>query len=391
MVQRLQKLATEQSLFLFGARGTGKSTLLKNLFPAEDALWIDLLDSRQEDLFFRNPERLSFIVAGESPKRIIIDEIQKIPKLLDIIHMEMEKNKSIQWIMTGSSARKLKRGRANLLAGRAVVFYLYPFSCFETKDGFDLCGRLRFGGLPRLLSLKSDREKALFLKSYVQNYLKEEILQEQIIRNIRPFRNFLEIAAQMSGQIVNYSKCAREIGADYKTVQNYFSVLEDTLVGFFLPAYHRSIRKQQQTAPKFFLFDLGARKALEKTLSVPVKPGTFAFGQALEHFILAECRALNHYFEKDYRFSYLKTKDGREIDLIIQRPGEPDLLVEIKSTAEIRKEHIRTLQKIAADWKAPCESQVWSQDPQIQKINGVQCLPWQSAVRAAFLKKNRKN
>ena len=380
----MQNLKTKQSLFLFGARGTGKSTLLRALFPAEDSLWIDLLDFRQEDLFSRNPDRLSFLTAGKPLKRVIIDEVQKIPKLLDIVHKEIERNKSIQWIMTGSSARKLKRGQANLLAGRAVVFYLHPLSCFEEGAGFRLAKHLQFGGLPRLSSLNSNREKKFFLESYVQNYLKEEILQEQIIRNIRPFRNFLEVAAQMSGQIVNYSKCAREIGVDYKTVQNYFSVLEDTLVGFFLPAYHRSVRKQQQKAPKFFLFDLGARKALEGTLSIPMKPGTFAFGQAFEHFILAECRKLNHYFEKDYRFSYLKTKGGLETDLIVQRPGKKDLLVEIKSAGEIREEHTKAIQKIADDWNLPREAQVWSRDQQIQKINKVKCLPWRTALKALF-------
>ena len=388
MVNRLQKLKTKQSLFLFGARGTGKSTLLKALFTKKAGLWIDLLNPRQEELFFKNPERLSFLIAGKSPKKILIDEIQKIPKLLDVVHMEMEKNKSLQWIMTGSSARKLKHGQANLLAGRAVVFNLYPLSFFEIPSRFRLTSYMHFGGLPRLLSLKSNREKTLFLKSYAQSYLKEEILQEQIIRNIQPFRNFLEVAAQINGQIINYSKCAREIGTDYKTVQNYFSVLEDTLVGFFLPAYHRSIRKQQVMAPKFFLFDLGVKKTLDGSLSVPIRPKTYAFGQAFEHFILSECRALNHYFEKGYKFSYLKTKDGLELDLIVQRAGKKDLLVEIKSTTEIREEHTKALQKISRDWKFPQEAQLWSQDSQTQKIKGVKCLPWNLALKKLFMIKN---
>ena len=286
--------------------------------------------------------------------------------------------------MTGSSARKLKRGQANLLAGRAVAFYLHPLSCFELGLGFNLLKYLQFGGLPKLLSLKSKREKVLFLESYVQNYLKEEILQEQIIRKIHPFKNFLEVVAQVNGQIINYSKFSREVGVDHKTIQNYFSVLEDTLVGFFLPAYHRSIRKQQQKAPKFFLFDLGVKKTLEGTLAIPLKSGTYAFGQAFEHLIFSECYKLNHYFRKGYKFSYLKTKDGLEVDLIIQRPGKKDILVEIKSTEEVREEHIKTICQIASAWNHSCEIQVWSRDPQIQQMKQVKCLPWQIALKRLF-------
>ncbi len=384
MIPRHQKLKTRQNLFLFGARGTGKSTLLKMLFPAKRSLWIDLLDYKQESSLSKNPDRLSFLLEGNSFQRVIIDEIQKIPKLLDVVHKETEKNKKIQFIMTGSSARKLKRGQANLLAGRAVACYLHPLSCFELGKNFHLLKYLQFGGLPKLLNLRSQKEKILFLDSYVQSYLKEEVLQEQILRKIQPFRNFLEVVAQINGQIINYSKFSREIGVDHKTIQNYFSVLEDTLLGFFLPAYHRSVRKQQQKAPKFFLFDLGVKKALEGTITVPLKPGTYAFGLAFEHFILLECYKLNHYFRKGYRLFYLKTKDGLEIDLIIQRPGKKDILVEVKSTKEVREEHTKKVRQIASAWNKPCEIQVWSQDFQVQKIKKVQCLPWPMALKTLF-------
>ena len=375
MVQRYQNLKTRQSLFLFGARGTGKSTLLKRLFPFKGTLWIDLLNYKQEKVFSKDPDRLSFLIAGNQYKTVIIDEIQKIPKLLDVIHREMEVNKKIKFVMTGSSTRKLKRGQANLLAGRAVAYYLYPFSCFELGKNFHLNRALQFGLLPKLSSLNSQKEKLLFLESYAQNYLKEEILQEQLIRKIQPFKNFLEIAAQLNGQTINYSKFARATGSDHKTIQNYFSILEDTMVGFFLPAYHRSVRKQQQQAPKFYLFDPGVKKALEETLTWPLKPGTFAFGQAFEHFILLECFKLNHYFRRAFRFSYFKTKNGLEIDLIIQRPGKKELLVKIKSTNEIRKDHIKVIKKFSADWRIPHEAQIWSLDEQIQKIEGISYFP----------------
>ncbi len=385
MIHRIQQLKTRQSLFLFGARGTGKSTLLQMTFPLKGTLWIDLLDYKQENSLSKNPDRLSFLIAGGQFKRVIIDEVQKIPKLLDIVHKEMEANKAIQFIMTGSSARKLKRGQANLLAGRAVAYYLYPLSCFETGSAqLKLKTYMHWGGLPRLWNLNSKSEKKLFLESYAHNYLKEEVLQEQVIRNIQPFKRFLEVSAQMNGQIINYSKCAREIGVDHKTIQNYFSVLEDTLLGFFLPAYHRSVRKQQSKAPKFFLFDLGVKKALEETLDIPLRQGTYGFGQAFEHFILSECCKLNHYFRKSYKFSYLKTKDGLEVDLVIQRPRKKDILVEIKSTQEIKAEDTKTISKIAKDWKTPCSAEVWSLDQEEQKIKKVKCLPWDKALKTYF-------
>ncbi|MCZ0931893.1 MAG: AAA family ATPase [Oligoflexia bacterium] len=385
MVKRLQELKTAQNLFLFGARGTGKSTLLRKLFSKKNTLWIDLLDYKQESLFLKNPDRLSFLLADKKYSAVIIDEIQKAPKLLDVIHKEIEKNKKVKFVMTGSSARKLKRGQANLLAGRAIAFYLYPFSCFELDNSFQLQRALQFGALPKLLELKPKKEKALFLESYVNNYLKEEILQEQIIRRVQPFKNFLEISAQLNGQSINYSKFARETGVDQKTIQNYFSILEDTLIGFFLPAYNRSIRKQQQKAPKFYLFDMGVKKALEETLDIPIKPRTYAFGQAFEHFIILECFKLNHYFRKNYKFSYYKTKTGLELDLIIQRPRQKDLIVEIKSTDEIRKDHIKTIKRLSEDWKQDHLAQVWSLDSQNQKINGINCLHWKSALKKYFL------
>ena len=380
----MQNLKTRQNVFLFGARGTGKSTLLKKLFSTKNVLWVDLLNYKEETVFSKNPDRLSFLIATNKYKTVIIDEIQKVPKLLDVIHKEIEKNKKIKFVMTGSSARKLKRGQANLLAGRAVSYHLYPFSCFELNKLFDLNKALQLGTLPKLLELKSKTEKMLFLESYVENYLKEEILQEQIVRKIPPFKNFLEIIAQLNGQIINYSKFAREIGSDLKTIQNYFSILEDTLIGYFLPAYHRSIRKQQQKAPKFYLFDMGVRRALEDNFTLSLKPKTYGFGQAFEHFIILECFKLNHYLKRSYKFFYYKTKTGLEIDLIIQRPGKKELLVEIKSTDVIRKDHIKTIKHLSSSWDVPHLAQVWSLDEQAQNIEGITCFPWKTALKKLF-------
>ena len=203
---------------------------------------------------------------------------------------------------------------------------------------------------------------------------------EQIVRKINHFRNFLEVAAQINGQIINYSKISREVGIDDKTVAQYFQILDDTLVGILLPSYHRSVRKQQMVSPKFYFFDTGVKKALERSLDSPVVPGSFAFGQAFEHFIILECHRLNEYFKKDYRFYYLKDKQGLEVDLIIDRGRRKDIIVEIKSSRHIAETDIKALQKISSRWGRPCQVQLWSRGQQQRVVGGVACLPWKTAL-----------
>lgn len=385
MIGRLQKLNKINSLFLFGARGCGKSTLLNELFNKKNSLWVDLLEAESEELFRRDPDQLSYLIEQKKPQRVILDEIQKIPKLLDIVHREIEKNPDIQFVMTGSSARKLKRGGANLLAGRAFEYHLFPLTTFELAANFNLDEVLNFGSLPKLLHLASQQEKTEYLRTYSRTYLKEEILQEQLIRNIEPFHDFLEIAAQSNAKILSYSKIARDIGLDDKTVKNYFSVLADTYLGFFLPSFHRSIRKRQREAPKFYFFDLGIKKALERSLTVPVIGKTYAFGEAFETWILQECFRLNEYFKKDFRLSYLRTQANVEIDIVIERPGMPDLLVEIKSSDLIKEQDIKSLAMVAKDWDREYEAQVWSLDKSEKKILGIECFPWEQGLKKAFL------
>lgn len=387
MVGRIQNLSKTNSLFLFGARGCGKSTLLKDLFKGQDTLWVDLLRADDEDTFRRDPDQLSHLIHGRKDKplrRVIIDEIQKIPKLLDIVHLEIEKNPKIQFILTGSSARKLKRGAANLLAGRAFEYRLFPFTTFELGSRFNLEQVLRFGSLPKLIHLKSDDEKAEYLRAYARTYLREEVLQEQIIRNIDPFQDFLEVAAQSNGKILSFSKIGRDIGVDDKTVKNYFSILEDTYLGFRLEPLHRSIRKRQRESPKFYFFDLGVKRALDRTLRLGVEPGTYAYGEALETWILQECIRLNEYGKCDFRFSYLRTQADVEVDLIIERPGRADLLVEIKSAAQIRDDDTRSLARVADDWDRPREAQIWSLDPREKMIGKVRCLSWREGLSRLF-------
>ena len=388
MVKRMAKLNPRNSFFLFGARGTGKSTLLEQKYRSRNTLWIDLLLYEQEEKFSQNPDELFFILNKEKYKRVVIDEIQKTPKLLDIIQKIMREKPNLQFIMTGSSARKLKRGAGNLLAGRAFQYYLFPFSVFELdKTKKDFNSILQFGSLPEVFQKKTLSDKKDYLKTYVQTYLKEEIVTEQIIRKLNPFRNFLKIASQQSGQIVNYYKISQDIAVDDKTVKNYFSILEDTLLGFFLPCYHRSIRKQQRQSPKFYFFDTGVKRALDKELELPLKQGTYSYGNAFEHRIILECFYLNEYLKKDFSFYYLMTKDKNELDLIIERPGKPDLLIEIKSSPFVKLKHIKKLSRFKKEWPKPCETQIWFKEKTSKIIENTECLFWKSALKSLFFKK----
>jgi predicted AAA+ superfamily ATPase len=385
MIGRIQKLSQNNSLFLFGARGCGKSTLLRELFKEPNVLWIDLLRATDEDRFRRDPDQLSFLIEHQRPKKVILDEIQKLPKLLDIVHLEIERNPGLQFVLTGSSARKLKRGAANLLAGRAFEYFLFPLTTSELGSGFNLHEVLRFGSLPKLTHLSSIEEKSEYLRAYARTYLKEEILQEQIIRNVEPFQDFLEIAAQSNAKILSYSRISRDLGVDDKTVKNYFSILSDTYLGFLLPPFHRSVRKRQRESPKFYFFDLGVKRAIERALTTDVNGSSYAFGEAFETWIIQECYRLNEYFKRDFRLSYLRTQADVEIDLIMERPGRPDLLVEIKSSDFIREDDVKSLARLATAWDRPYDVQLWSQDTQEKTILGVKCLPWRNGLEQTFM------
>ena len=327
MVLRLIRLPKRNSLLILGPRGSGKSHLIRTLFGSgRRTLWIDLLRPEEEEDYLRDPALLRQRIQSRSIARVVIDEVQKVPKLLDVAH-EMIESSRIQFIMSGSSARKLKRGSANLLAGRALSYRLDPFTHRELGDRFDLEEALEFGLLPKIYfpfgpeSTKpwTRAEKTAFLQTYSRTYVREEIQIEQHVRNILPFRGFLQVAAQMNGKLIDYSKIAEDVGVDHKTVAEYFNILEDTLLGFRLHPYHRSIRKRQGRKPKFYFFDPGVKRALDLTLSVNLLPQTGAYGEAFEHFILLEIRKLAEIENPDIGISFFRTRDGtQEIDLILE-------------------------------------------------------------------------
>lgn len=276
----------------------------------ENFHYISLLEDKWESRYARDPDALKsdLSILKPSPKWIVIDEVQKIPKLLDVVH-DLIETRNYRFVLTGSSARKLKRGSANLLAGRAFRYELFPFTHTELKQDFQLEFVLQWGALPKIFSL-AEEERTEYLRSYCQAYWKEEILQEQIVRNGMAYRDFLEIAAQENGKTLNFSKIARDINVDTKTAQSFFQILEDTLISFNLPAFDRSIRKSAKLQPKFYLFDLGIKKALEKSLHQKVVSGTSSDGLAFEHFVICETFSLNSYWRLDFGLSHYQTSAG---------------------------------------------------------------------------------
>lgn len=386
MFPRLLEVSKKRSFFLFGARNTGKSTFLKGKFESENTLWCDLLNPDEEERFSRKPNTL-YEMAQAVPKAIthvVIDEVQKVPKLLDVVHRLMGET-DLVFVMTGSSARKLKHGGANLLAGRAFVYHLFPLTSFEIGKQFDLDFTLHWGSLPELFDFDEDKEREHFLHAYANTYLKEEIWSEHFIRNLDPFRKFLEVAAQCNGKIINYSNIARDVGVEDKTVASFFSLLEDTLIGFFLEPFHHSFRKRLSEKPKFYFFDLGVVRALSRRLSLPLTEKTIPYGEAFEHFVILEIIRLASYFEPDYRFTYLRTPSDVEIDLVVERPGKPILFIEIKSSSEIERTDLSAFIRLSRDF-GECEAIVLSRDPYLKKIDHVLSFFWRDGIKYIFQK-----
>jgi len=379
MFNRLLNLPEKRSFFLFGARGTGKTSLLNALFK-EQTLFIDLLNLDNEAKYQLDPEQLyrELKSLGTGVSTVVIDEVQKAPKLLDVVHRLIEERK-FTFVLTGSSARKLKRGAANLLAGRAVVFNLYPLIEEEMKGAVDLQQLLEFGSLPAVVTAENDLDRRRILKAYTQTYLKEEVWGEQLIRKIEPFRKFLPVAAQMHGQPVNFRKIARQVGVDDTTVKTYYSILEDTLIGVFIEAYSGSVRKQLLASPKFYLFDMGVKRALEDQIDFPLKHGSFDYGQAFETFIILEIQRRIAYREIALRLSFLATEGGAEIDLLLSRGSKVLALVEIKSGKKIDISDLRHLVSLKDSFKG-ASSYCLYQGEESSVYKGIHILPWRSGI-----------
>ena len=384
MYKRLLDLPKDESILLLGPRGTGKSTLLQSQFPKETTAWFDLLNLDTEAQLAKHPESLRARTLALPPTvtHIILDEIQKLPILMDVVHSLIESTPK-HFVLSGSSARKLKRGGANLLAGRALAFDLFPLTSLEIGEDLIVEEILAYGTLPKVISSTSSLSKRRFLSTYAHTYLKEEIQQEQLIRQIDPFRKFLQVAAQCSGKIVNHAAIAKQVGVDPKTVTTYYQVLEDTLLGFYLEPFHTSVRKRLAQKPKFYFFDTGVQRALLSQLTLPVRPGTSDFGALFECFIINECKRLSRYFENDFSFYFIQTRDNVEIDLVVERPGMPLLLVEIKSASAVLPQHLTPLRTLGSEFP-DSEKICLSCVSHAEQYDDVLVIPWQQGLRDYF-------
>ncbi|MCL2167885.1 MAG: DUF4143 domain-containing protein [Lentimicrobiaceae bacterium] len=334
MINRILNLTNpyNDSIFVWGARQVGKTTLIKNTYP--NAVYYDLLLAKDFERLLRNPSLLSEDLATLNDDNVvIIDEIQKIPQLLDEIHALIF-NKNIRFILSGSSPRKLKRSGTNLLGGRALREVLYPLVSAEIPE-FDIHKAVRYGMLPRHY-LVSDPWKRL--SAYVGVYLKEEINEEALLRHLKTFSRFMEIAAFSNGEMVVYKNIAQDCGIDYRTVKDYFEILVDTLVGYMLPSFSHTIKRRSIQAPKFYYFDVGIANYLRNRRHIQF--GSVDFGHAFEHFIIQELIAYLGYNEKEEQLSYWRTSSGYEVDAII---GNGRIAIEIKSTEEVQTRHLKGL------------------------------------------------
>ena len=388
MITRIINLPFKRnSVFLFGPRQVGKSTLVRQLLAGEEHLEINLLKS---DVFLKyktNPSRLraecEFLAKEKEQFFVFIDEIQKCPELLDEVHHLIETfGRKILFILTGSSARKLKKASVNMLAGRAWQFFLFPFTHIEVGEKFDLENALTKGTLPPVIDEPTE-DAFRTLMAYVQTYLKEEILDEAIVRNIGAFSRFLDIAADQSGKIVNFSTIARDTGVSSKTIKGYYQILEDTLIAVKLEPYLKSARRRLTMHPKYYLFDLGVINAATGRGSVSPVKGTTVYGTLFEHFVILETYRLIHYAEKLYRMYHWRSSHGAEVDMIIET-ADTLWAIEIKSSPTVSSGNLTALKSFMKDYSKAKPLCVSTCDKPYM-AGTVTIIPWQYLFGKDFL------
>jgi predicted AAA+ superfamily ATPase len=331
----------DHSFFVFGPRGTGKTTWLRSVLP--DALWFDLPRTQTFLALTRRPESFrQQIEAHPSGTWVVVDEVQRMPGLLNEIQaLITERGRDYLFALSGSSARRLKRADANLLAGRAINKQFFPLTAAELNRDFDIDQVLRFGLLPQIQAEPSFAVDVL--DAYVENYIREEIQQEALVRNLDSFARFLEIAALMNGQIANVAALARDAAVARPTVQGYFATLVDTLIGFWLPAWRKRIKVKEVASPKFYLFDPGVARALAGRSREPLDGSERGF--LLETWILHELRAAMSLHDTGGQLCYWRTPNGSEVDFIWTR-GTCAIGIEVKAAATWRKEYGTALKSL---------------------------------------------
>lgn len=357
-----------ETFFLWGPRQAGKSTLLRQCYP--DAYWIDLLKTEEYRRYLTWPELLRQEIESEGPKpgrQIVIDEIQKVPALLNEVHWLME-NRRLHFALCGSSARKVRRGAANLLGGRAVRYELRGLTSAELGSEFDLHRLLNHGYLPRMYEAKRPWR---LLNAYIADYLKEEIAAEGLVRNLPAFSGFLDASALSDGEMVNFSNIARECGVSSHTAKGYFDILEDTLLARWLPAYRRRRKRRVISAPKFYFSDVGVVNRLARRGELT--PGSELYGKAFENWIHHELSAFAAYRELDEALSYWRLPSGIEVDFVL---GDMRLAIEAKASARITRDHLKGLRTLQEEHPGVERRIVICLEPRARRTDdGIDILP----------------
>lgn len=351
----------DESIFLYGARQTGKSTLLRHQCP--EAIYIDLLDTQLRNRLSRNPGILYDMLKDKpSQTLVIIDEIPEVPELLNEVH-RLISERDVLFVLCGSSARKLRRKGHNTLGGRAFPVYLHPLVSHEVED-FDLDRAVSYGMLPPHYLAKNPRRR---LAAYVEVYLQQEIKQEALVRNLGSFQRFLEVAALTDGEMVNYNNIAQDCGISATTVSTYFDILEDTLIGYRIPAFRQVAKRRLVQAPRFYYFDVGiANHLLHRG---PLQRGTTEYGHAFEHLVVQELYAFLHYTHSEEQLTYWRTYTGIEVDVVI---GKARVAIEVKSVEEVRPRHLKGLKAFGEEHPNSRRLMV-SLDTINRQIDGIEC------------------
>lgn len=368
MIDRVLKIndAKEGSVFLFGARQSGKTTLLLKLFP--DSRFYDLLETDTYERLRRNPALLrQELVSAKEGEVVIIDEIQLIPELLNEVHWLITRQ-GVHFILSGSSARKLKRKGVNTLGGRAVRNVLYPLVSAEVLD-FDVVKAANSGMLPPHYLATSDRQLQKRLQAYISVYLKEEVVAEALVRKLASFNRFMEVAALTDGEMVNYNNIAQDCGVDAKTVKEYFSILEETLIGYMVPAFSRVVKRKLNQSPKFYYFDVSLPNYLLHRRNM--LPGSDDFGHAFEHLMIQEIIAYLGYHDYENALSYWHTHTGYEVDAVL---GDAKVAIEFKSCQEVQSRHLRGLKAFGEEHQE-ARLIIVSMDVAPRLFNGVEIMP----------------
>lgn len=374
---------------MLGPRGTGKTALISaSLGDCANHIRIDLLQGLEYQRYLTTPYKLgqelrARLTATPGELFVSIDEIQRIPALLDEVHSVLEEFKGrVVFLLTGSSARKLKRGGANLLAGRAISCFLHPLHASELE--IDLRKALRFGTLPGVY-LGAEDLAIPTLESYVSTYLREEIQQEALVRAIDRFSRFLEYAGQVNGEPVNFTKLGRQAGIAGKTAQEYFSILVDTLLVFSLAGWSESVKKQLLQSPKFYFFDTGVLNAINGYLRIDLRESSFLYGRLFETFVISQLVATNDYLSLGYRFFYWRDKNGQEVDLLIARNvTTPVAAVEIKSSMHPTAADCPGFASLREDYPDLPRFCVCTA-PHAYSDQGISFIPWSDFVRGSYL------